>query len=167
MKTAREFIKGVALGAVAVSVCFGAAQINAADADTELSAEYQMYCEKAGQAYNICPELLEAIIETESGGNPDAVGEAGEIGLMQIYPKYHRVRAEHLGVYCLFAPYGNILVGTDYLSELFREHEDVGTVLMIYNGTENAEELGQCGEYTAYAEKILRRTEELERLHGK
>ena len=113
------------------------------------------------------PELLEAVIEEESGGNPDAVGAAGEIGLMQVYPKYHRMRAGHLNVYDLSDPEGNILVGADYLAELFKEYGDIGTALMVYNGVLDAEERGKRGSYTDYAEKVMKRAAQLERLHKK
>ena len=160
-------LDGAAFAALLLALFFIAAKIHAAGADTELPAEYIQYCEEIGQAYHICPELLEAVIEEESGGNPDAVGAAGEIGLMQVYPKYHRMRAEHLNVYDLSDPEGNIRVGADYLAELFEEYGDAGTVLMVYNGTEKAEERGRCGNYTNYAEKVMKRCEQLERLHKK
>lgn len=166
-KIARDLAEGFVLAAVVIAMFFGAVKINAAGADTELPKEYQQYCEEIGQAYCICPELLMAIIEEESGGNPEAVGAAGEIGLMQIYPKWHSDRMEELGVYSLYAPKSNILVGTDYLTELFEEYGDLGTVLMVYNGVSDAEELGAKGEYTEYAKKIMKRAEHLERLHKK
>lgn len=166
-KYLKEAAEGTALGLLVTGILIGTIKINAAGADTDLPEEYQQYCEEIGQAYGICPELLEAVIETESGGDPDAVGSLGEIGLMQIYPKYHMNRAESLGVYSLFAPHGNILVGADYLAELFREYQDVGTVLMVYNGTEDAVELGGEGEYTEYARQIMKRSEQLERMHKK
>ena len=40
---------------------------------------------------------------------------------------------ERLGVSDLYDPYGNILVATDYLVELFEKHGDIGLSLMIYN----------------------------------
>ena len=164
---AKEAVEGIALGLLFAGAVFGTVKIGAALPKPELPKEYIYYCEEAGQAYNICPELLMAIIETESGGDPDAVGEAGEIGLMQVYPAYHQGRALHLSVYNLFDPEGNVLVGADYLAELFSEYGDVGTVLMAYNGTADAEERGNRGEYTEYAEKIMERASELERLHEK
>ena len=86
---------------------------------------------------------------------------------MQVYPKYHMERAERIGIYSLFNPRDNILAGADYLSELFKEYQDMGTVLMVYNGTADAAGLGEKGKYSNYAEKIMERTEQLERLHGK
>ena len=168
-KVLRELAEGVLLGAVIFSTLITSVKINAAanPTDTLLKAEYIGYCEDIGSRYSICPELLEAIIEEESDGDADAVGSAGEIGLMQVYPKYHMERAERLGIYSLFNPKDNILTGADYLSELFEEYQDMGTVLMVYNGTADAEELGEQGKYTDYAKQIMKRTEQLERLHGK
>lgn len=162
-----EIAKGITLGVVVLFALIGSAAIYASGIDLKLPEEYTQYCEEAGRIYNICPELLEAIIEAESGGDPDAVGQAGEIGLMQIYPRYHVERSQRLNVYDLFEPEGNILVGADYLAELFAEYQDMGTVLMIYNGVEDAKLRGNNGDYTDYAEEIMQRVEELERLHGK
>ena len=44
---------------------------------------------EAGQAYNVNPKLILAVIEVESGFNPDAVGSLGEVGLMQLRPEFH------------------------------------------------------------------------------
>lgn len=162
----REFLEGIALGAIVFSMLIMSAKASAAGG-RGIPKEYVLYCEEAGRAYGICPELLEAVIEEESGGNPDAVGAAGEIGLMQIYPKFHLERAERLGARCLFDPKGNIFVGADYLAELFSEYEDAGTALMVYNGVKDAAERGETGDYTDYARNILKRAEHLERLHGK
>ena len=43
----------------------------------------------------------------------------------------------------------------------------MGTVLMVYNGTADAEELGEQGKYTDYAEQIMKRTQQLEEVHKK
>lgn len=40
--------------------------------------------------YGIEAELTLAIIQTESEFNPNAIGSAGEVGLMQLHPKYHK-----------------------------------------------------------------------------
>lgn len=102
--------------------------------------------------------------EHESSGQAD-VENGGCKGLMQIYEKYHRDRMERLGVEDLYDPYGNILVGCDYLAELFEKYEgDMSTVLMIYSGTSDA--FARTYENrTEYAKSIMNRTVELERLH--
>ena len=124
------------------------------------------YIEIICQERNICPELVEAIIEAESSWNPKA--QNGDcIGLMQVSESWHQDRMERLGVTDLTEPYDNILVGVDYLSELFERYEDVGAVLMKWNGDSRLTEYIETGELSEYAEKVLKRSAELERLHGK
>lgn len=94
--------------------------------------EWRDYIEIVAGQYGICPELVEAVIERESSWQPDAVNGTC-IGLMQINPEYHMDRMERLGVEDLRDPYDNILVGTDFLAELFRAYGDIYAVLMYYN----------------------------------
>lgn len=145
-----------------------ALQLDAADSDDEtwIPLEYQAYCEEIGMEYGVSPELLIAIIEVESSGQAN-VYNGNCKGLMQINVPYHKDRMEKFGVTDIYDPYGNILVGTDYLLNLFRDYEDLGTVLMIYNGSSKAEQRGQNGDYTEYAAHIMERAAQLERLHGK
>lgn len=140
---------------------------NGKDEDTYIKPEYQKHCEEIGEMYCICPELLMAMIETESSGRADAENGSCK-GLMQVSEKWHKDRMERLGVTDIFDPYGNILVASDYLLELFKKHQDVGVVLMVYNGDSRADDFadGKC-DLSEYAQKILDRSAQLERLHGK
>lgn len=132
----------------------------------ERRADLEAYIERVCEPYNICPELVEAMIERESRWNPKA--QNGDcMGLMQISERWHRERMERLGVTDLLEPYDNILVGVDYMAELFERYEDPGTVLMVYNGDSRAKDLQATGELSEYAEWILTRSAELEREHGK
>lgn len=123
--------------------------------------------EDIGNQYGICPELLQAIIFYESSNRPDIKSRTGDIGYMQVNPKWHRERMEKLGVIELADGYSNILTGTDYLSELAQEYEDPVRVLMEYNGDSQAQELTEAGKMSRYAKKILELSDKLERLHGK
>ena len=139
---------------------------DASPADTYISKQYQEYCREIGDRYGICPELLEAMIEVESSGN--ALARNGNCkGLLQIDTTYHKERMEKLEVSNVYDEKGNILVAADYLMELFQEYGDVGTALMVYNGSRGAVDMGERGEFTDYADKILTRSAQLERLHGK
>lgn len=139
----------------------------ASEEDTFLSKTAVYACEKYGKEYNICPELLMAIAEAESHGNPEAEN-GGCKGIMQVAERWHKDRMERLGVTDIFDTKGNILVATDYLYELFEKYEDVGMVLMTYNGDSRADDyMSGKAELSAYAEKILERSTELERLNGK
>lgn len=128
-----------------------------------ISEEAQESCVKYGEEYGICPELLMAIIEMESAGQADAEN-GGCKGLMQISDRWHTDRMERLGVTDIYDVDGNIHVGADYLAELFEEYEDVGIVLMVYHGEKNA---ANKEKLSSYAEEILTRSAELERMNGK
>lgn len=135
--------------------------------ETYLSKEIQNACIEIGNIYNICPEFIMAIIESESSGNPFATNGKCE-GLMQIYVKYHLDRMKRLGVTNIYDVYGNILVGVDYLAELFEKYDDSAMVLMVYNGDSSAWDYwNENGDISKYANKILNRSYDLERLHGK
>ena len=130
--------------------------------NTNLSESTIDYCYQYGDEYDFRPELLIAIIEAESSGNPNA--KNGDcLGLMQVSEKYHTDRMERLGVTDLYDEGGNILVATNYLYELFMKYEDIGMVLMTYNGDSSARKYWNSnGELSRYAKKIINRTEELE-----
>lgn len=133
--------------------------------DTYIASEYVEYIEEICDIYNISPELVEAIIEMESAGNPDVVSTHGAVGLMQIIPKYQEERMERLGVKDLYDPYSNILVGVDFIRQLFEEYEEVYEVLMFYNDGYQGVEKSRKLEFSEYAEKITERAEELSKLH--
>lgn len=132
-----------------------------------LSEEIVSYTEEIGELYDICPEFIQAVIERESSGDTEAQNGTC-IGLMQINKKYHVDRMDRLGVTDLYDEYSNILVGTDYLAELFEKYEDPYLVLMVYNmGARKAISRYEEGKYSKYAVSICDRSAELERLHGK
>ena len=161
----RNIIFAVIAFVITFAMCSMAAHCIAAD--TYIKDEYQEYCIEIGEQYGICPELLMAMIEAESSGNADAIN--GECkGLMQVAEKWHTARMKMLGVSNIYDPYGNILVAADYLLELFEKYEDVGMVLMVYNGDSGAQAYcNGSGQLSTYAQKILARSEMLERIHGK
>lgn len=136
-------------------------------ADAKERESWEEYIEEVCERRSICPELIEAIIERESSWIPDA--QNGDcIGLMQVSERWHRDRMERLGARDLKDPYDNILVGVDYLAELFEKYKDVGMVLMVYNGDSAAEHYWKTGQgLSRYATGILERSAELEREHGK
>lgn len=97
------------------------------------------------------PNIVKAIIQEESGGNPNAVGDNGEsIGLMQIQPKHHKKRMEELGIVSLFDPQENIIVGCNILAELYEMYGNYEDALSVYNS-------GNTEDGKAYAERILRK----------
>lgn len=132
-------------------------------------AELIQITEEVGAMYDICPELLQALVERESTYRIDATNGSCK-GLAQISVKWQTDRMDRLGVTDIYEPYGNILVVADYLRELYNERQDDDTyyVLMRYNmAIDTANQLYAAGEITDYARGIVKRAMELERLHGK
>ena len=132
--------------------------------DTYLSADIVASCEKYGEEYGICPELLEAMIERESTGNQYAENGSCK-GLMQISERWHKDRMEKLGITDIYDVDSNIHLGADYISELAETYGEVCLVLAIYHGESNALTNEERGIVSPYASSILERSAELEREH--
>lgn len=133
---------------------------------THISVEAQVSCYEYGEMYDICPELLMAMIEAESSGNPKA--ENGDCkGLMQISERWHTGRMAEIGADDIWSETDNIHIGANYLHELFNRYEDAALVLMVYNGESDVVEKAEKGYISDYARKILDRSAELERWKGK
>lgn len=123
--------------------------------------------EQIGQAYGICPELLQAICWRESRFQAEA-RNGSCIGIMQVSERWHLDRMDKLGMSDLTDPAQNMEVAADYLRELFRDYHDAGIVLMVYNGDSRVwDVLEGRGELSSYAREILELSERLERQHGK
>lgn len=97
------------------------------------------------------PAIVEAIIQEESNGNPNAVGDGGEsIGLMQIQPRWHQTKMEELGIVNLYDAQENVILGCAILSDLYDKYGNYEDALSVYNS-------GNTEDGKAYAERILRK----------
>lgn len=119
-----------------------------------------------GQAYNICPETIQAIGWWESRFQPD-VENGGCVGIMQVCPKWHKDRMDRLGVTDLTDTRQNMAVAVDYLADLVQDEEDMEEALMRYHGESRIQERLDAGEMSAYVEGILALSAELECRNGK
>jgi soluble lytic murein transglycosylase-like protein len=92
----------------------------------ELSARWAAYY---AAAYHVPEELVDAIIEVESGWNPYAISSKGAAGLMQLMPE----TAYRFGVRNRFVIPENIRGGVAYLAWLMRLfHGDLRLVVASY-----------------------------------
>lgn len=86
--------------------------------------EYSDLIDKYSEENNIPPELLAAVIYTESKFDPDAVSAAGAVGLMQIMPSTAEEIALKMSIVydgdTLSDPQINIMYGAYYLAYLYR-----------------------------------------------
>lgn len=126
--------------------------------DIPLSYDLQHYIYELSWEYNVDPILVMAIIKKESKFDPHTVGDSGRaIGLMQIQGQWHYERICLLKCNDMYDPYQNILVGMDYLAELFEGDMTTEWVLMAYNGGRTwANKHATVGYTTKYARDVLK-----------
>ena len=136
--------------------------------ETGIPEEIYQDAQIIGHEFNICPELLMAMAERESRCLP-GVENGSCKGLMQVNASCHKQRFIEAGWSETewIDPYKNMYVAADYLADLFDDYEDVGIVLGLYHGESNAVSRAQKGQLSSYVTKILDRSAELERIHGK
>jgi hypothetical protein len=101
----------------------------------------------AAERYGVDTRLVEAIVQTESAGNPTAVSPKGARGLMQLMPE----RATLLGVRDSFDPHQNVDGGVRHIRDLLQSFGgDVTLAVAAYNAGEGA--VRSYGGVPPYAE---------------
>ena len=102
--------------------------------DVPLTEDMQDIIIDISEKRGVDPALVIAVIEKESGYNPDASGDNGRSqGLMQIWRSFHEKRMEKLGAVNLYDPRDNVIVGIDILAEKLDKYEDAEKALIAYN----------------------------------
>ena len=102
--------------------------------DVPLTEDLQDIIIDTASRRGVDPALVLAVIEKESGYNPDASGDNGRSqGLMQIWRSLHEKKMKKLGVANLYDPRDNVLVGIDILAEKLEKYEDAEKALIAYN----------------------------------
>jgi soluble lytic murein transglycosylase len=106
--------------------------------------EYQELVRRNARTFDIDPALIAAVIYAESRFHPDAVSEAGAIGLMQLLPVTGKWIAttggERFRVRNLYDPKINVRYGSFYLDRLLDKYDDVRFALAAYHaGQSNAD----------------------------
>ena len=102
-------------------------------------AEYDQIIASSSAKYGVSPSLIKAVIQAESGYNPNAVSSKGASGLMQLMPG----TARSLKVSNSFDPRDNVEGGVKYLRFLLDTfHGDVSLALAAYNAG-----LGKVAKY--------------------
>lgn len=109
--------------------------------------------EEYSALHSVDPNLIMAVVQVESGGNPNALSPKGAAGLMQLMP----ATAAGLGVEDRFDPEENIASGTRYLSNLINRFKSEEVALWAYNAGPTAVRQGRMPlETQEYVPKVLR-----------
>ena len=148
------------LGVVAPPASLGPLPVSPSDAGvvpiTPASApgDYQTLIEKYAAQNGLQPDLVKAVIQTESGGNPRSVSGAGAMGLMQLMPE----NVKDAGITDPFDPEQNIAAGTKQLAGLLSQyHGDLDLALAGYNaGPGNVRKYGGVPPFTETRNYIQR-----------
>lgn len=124
--------------------------------DNEAMGRFGELITRASAKYNLDPQLLSAVIDAESGGNPDAVSPAGAKGLMQLIDS----TAAEMGVKDSLNPEENIEGGARYLRILLDTFGDLKKALAAYNaGPATVKKYGGIPPYREtknYVDKIMK-----------
>ena len=117
------------------------------------AARYEPLINSSARRYGVDPNLVKAIIMTESSFNPNAGSNKGAQGLMQLMPG----TARGLGVQNSLNPAQNIEGGTKYIAQMLRMFKgDVRKALWAYNaGPGNAKKGRLPDETKAYIPRVM------------
>ncbi len=152
-------VKKIIASLLVLALLAGAYSIDlkASDGDTWLNPTAQGYVNEISAQYGIQPELVEAIIETESSCNNSATNGTC-YGYMQVNGA--------VWGYGYRSEYANISKGVEVLANYFEQADgEVCLALDLYNGNSKAHRLNESGTISTYAKKITTRAHELEVLH--
>ena len=113
-------------------------------------------CKVVGEEYDISPELLQAIVQIESGGKVVPRQHSSYKGLCQICTKYCKSQMKRLGITDPSDPYSNIRLAADILDE-YRDKNGMTYALMAYNmGPGGANKYHKRGKVSSYARTAYR-----------
>lgn len=101
--------------------------------------DYDEYVYEYSEAYNIDPNLVFAVIKTESNFDPNAESRAGALGLMQLMPETfewlqtYKNGESTMGTEYLYEPEVNIEYGCIFLEFLLEKYSSEESAIAAYN----------------------------------
>lgn len=132
--------------------------------DVPLSDSLQRYIYEVCADENVPVTLVMAMIEHESGFNPEAVSPTDDYGLMQINAVNHEWLKEEYRCADMMNPYQNVFCGISIISSYIDKYGELDKALMAYNmGNYGAQKAWKNGVTSiAYSEEILSLMKEYE-----
>jgi hypothetical protein len=121
---------------IGLTLLIGTGRASARPPLDELDSGKALY-QRIGQAEALRSKIpfaiVDAVMRVESGYNPGARGDVGEVGLMQILPSTADMMGFKGPLSALTEPHTNIAYGTQYLAEAWRlSGQDICTTVMKY-----------------------------------
>lgn len=161
-----------------VSLGLAASLLVLGRAREETWEELRRIIRQAAERHGLDPALVEAVVEAESGGNPQAASRARAYGLMQVrVPTARDMAGRDVSIDELFDPRINLDLGCRYLRLMLdRYGGDPRLALMAYNAgpsrvdewlkksrdPELVLERHAFGQTRAYVRKVIARMRELQ-----
>lgn len=132
--------------------------------DVPLSDSLQRYIYEICADENVPVTLVMAMIEHESGFDPEAVSPTDDYGLMQINAVNHEWLKEEYRCADMMNPYQNVFCGISIISSYIDKYGELDKALMAYNmGNYGAQKVWKNGVTSiAYSEEILSLMKEYE-----
>lgn len=132
--------------------------------DVPLSDSLQRYIYEICADENVPVTLVMAMIEHESGFDPEAVSPTDDYGLMQINAVNHEWLKEEYRCADIMNPYQNVFCGISIISSYIDKYGELDKALMAYNmGNYGAQKAWKNGVTSiAYSEEILSLMKEYE-----
>jgi soluble lytic murein transglycosylase-like protein len=130
-----------------------AAAPDASNTSTSAPRTLDQMVHEVAARYNVDPELVKAVVTTESNWNTHAVSRTGAQGLMQLVPS----TARDLGVRNAFDPQQNLDGGVRYLRMLLERYGgDLDKALAAYNAGPGAVDRAGGVPHIAETESYVR-----------
>ena len=132
--------------------------------DIPLSHDLQDYTFEVCREFDFAqPEIIFALMETESDFNPEAISFTSDYGLLQINPVNLGWLNTQLGITDLLDPEQNIRAGVYMIDQLMDKYTNPHMALMAYNmGEYGALEYWNAGIFHSdYSDQVMASAKEL------
>jgi soluble lytic murein transglycosylase-like protein len=151
----RRFGLSDSMGALAAPDRAVPARSAAAGKSAQGAFRFEDALQEASKSAGVDPALVRAVVDAESGGNPEAISPAGAQGLMQLMPE----TAHDLGVRDPFDPAENMRGGARYLRGMIDRFGNLPEAIAAYNAGPGAVTrhggIPPYAETKAYVRKVM------------